>query len=228
MNEDFDFRMYARSFRAAAATLLEGARTPLAVAGGTHLLVAAVEKDLCRFGAYAGLDRVACRAGCSACCILNVSVLFPEAITISRFLCNRLEYENLLAIQARVEEVDVRTRWLTDDERADIHEPCAFLDGRGWCLVHPARPLLCRSVTSLDAALCRDALAAAPFAEARTIPMNLFQKALTEAAYLGFAAGLEQLGLDNRSWRLATAVNRLLTVPGATGDFLAGKQVARH
>ena len=228
MNEDFDFRMYARLFCAAAQNLMKSAQTPLAVAGGTYLLVTAVENDLRRFGVHAYLDRVACKPGCRACCVLNVSVLFPEAVAIQRFLWNRLDYENLLVIQARTEEVDTRTRWLSDDERADIYEPCAFLDDEGRCLIHPVRPLLCRSVTSLDASLCREALTAAPFSEVQAVPMNLFQKSLMEAAYLGFARALEQLGIDNRSWRLSTAVHRVLTVPGATGEFLAGKQAARH
>lgn len=228
MNEDFDFKKYARLFCAAARPLMAAAQTPLAVAGGTYLLVSAVENDLRRFGVSPQLDQVACTAGCRTCCILNVSVLFTEAIAISRFLWNRLDYEHLLAMQTRIEEVDIRTRWLSDDERADIHEPCAFLDFEGCCLIYSARPLLCRSVTSLDASLCRDALTAAPFSEVRTIPMNLFQKSLMEAAYLGFATALEQLGLDNRSWRMSAAIHRLLTVPGATGDFLVGKQVARH
>ncbi|MCK4535492.1 MAG: YkgJ family cysteine cluster protein [Desulfuromonadales bacterium] len=228
MQNDFDFSVYSKCFQSTAVSVLGGVRTPVEIAGGTHLLVAAVEHDLLRFGDRAVLDCMACRPGCSSCCILNVSVLFPEAIALCRFLWSRLSYEALLSVRDRIEELYIRTRWLDDDERAAIHEPCAFLDEDGRCLIHPARPLLCRSVTSLDPSLCKEVLAAPPFSEAGTVPMNLFQKGLMEAAYHGFSSALKQLGLDDRAWRLTSAVHRLLSVPGATGEFLAGKQVARN
>lgn len=228
MLKDFNFQGYSNHFRNAAVTLVGSARTPVEVAGSTHLLVTAVERDLRRFGDGAAMGFIACHAGCSSCCILNVSVLFPEAIALCRFLRNRLSYRVLSLLRDRIAELHIRTRWLDDEERAAIHEPCAFLDGNGCCLVHPARPLLCRSVTSLDPSLCREVLTAPPLSEASTIPMNLFQKGLMEAAYHGFSAALEQLRLDGRAWRLTSAVHRLLSVPGAAGEFLAGKQVARN
>jgi hypothetical protein len=95
-------------------------------------------------------------------------------------------------------------------------------------MIHPARPLLCRSVTSLDRALCREVLHAAPFSEAVSVPMNLFQKSLMDAAYLGFSAALEQLGLDDRAWRLTSLMHRLLTEPEMIGYFLAGERLKRN
>lgn len=227
MHNDLDFREYSKSFLNTAVSILGFAQTPVGVAGGTHLLVAAVERDLLRFGDQTALGYVACRAGCSDCCILNVSVLFPEAIALCRFLRRRLGWQALSPLRDRIEELHVRTRWLGDDERAAIHEPCAFLDENGRCLVHPVRPLLCRSVTSLDPLLCREVLMAPPFSETGTVPMNLFQKELMETAYCGFSSALDQLGLDGRTWRLASAVHRLFTVPGAVGEFLSGKQAER-
>ncbi len=228
MTASFDFTAYTDSFQIAAVSLFDEAATPVEVAGGTYLLVAAVEYDLLCFGDRPALDRVACRPGCQTCCILNVSVLFPEAVAIYRFLKKRLKDSELQLVRERIREVHVRTHWLTDDERIEIHEPCAFLDEHGRCLIHPARPLLCRSVTSLEPDLCVEVVTAPPFSEAVTIPMNLFQKNLMDAAYVGFSSALEALGLDGRAWRLATAVNRLFSVPGATGEFLAGKAISRN
>lgn len=226
MSVTFDFTAYKGSFQSAAVSLLSSAATPVEVAGGTHLLVAAVEHDLLCYADRPAFDCVACRAGCQTCCILNVSVLFPEAVAIHRFLTKRLTDSELSSVRKRVREVNVRTRWLTDDERIEIHEPCAFLDEHGRCLVHPARPLLCRSVTSVEPDLCVEVMTAPPFSEAVTIPMNLFQKNLMDSAYVGFSSALEQLDLDSRAWRLATAMDRLFSVPGATGEFLAGKTIS--
>jgi len=228
MQNDFDFPEYSKYFLNAAVSILELAQTPVEVAGGTHLLVAAVERDLIDFGDQAALELVACRASCSDCCILNVSVLFPEAIALCRFLRSRFDWQALIPLRNRIEELHVRTRWLRDDERAAIHEPCAFLDEIGRCLIYPVRPLLCRSVTSLDPSLCREVLTAPPFSETGTVQMNLFQKGLMEAAYCGFSAALDQLDLDGRPWRLTSAVHRLLTVPGAVGKFLSGHRMERN
>ncbi len=228
MDCDFELDDYGQRFRRAASSLLKRARTPVDVAGSMHLLTVAVERDLLRFGDGEELAHVACHAGCSSCCILNVSVLFPEAIAISRFLWSSLSHEQLGRVHDRLAELHVRTRWLNDDERIDLAESCAFLTAKGTCLVHCVRPLLCRSITSLDAALCRSALAMAPLAEVETVPMNLFQKNLLDAAFTGFGEALQQLNLDDRAWRLTSAVLRVLSVPGAVGDFLAGKKIPRN
>ena len=227
MESRLELAEYASRIQKTAYTLLKAARTPVDVAGSTHLLTIAVERDLQRFGAASELEKVACFAGCSSCCILNVDVLFPEAVAISRYLWHKLDYEQLVLLHGRLEELHIRTRWMTDEERIFLREPCAFLTEQGRCLIHPVRPLLCRSITSLDPAICKNALDMAPFSEPQTVPMNLFQKNLMNSAFIGVGEALRQLGLDASGWRLTAAVFMVISMPGAVGEFLVGKKIPR-
>lgn len=228
MESRLEFADYTRRIQEAALTLLQTARTAVDVAGSTHLLTVAVERDLQKFGAGGELEKVACSAGCCSCCILNVAVLFPEAVAISRYLWHRLDYEQLVLLHGRLEELHLRTRWLTDEERIFLREPCAFLTEEGRCLIHPVRPLLCRSITSLDPAICKNALDMSPFSEQQTVPMNLFQKNLMDSAFTGFGEALQQLGLDAGAWRLTAAVFRVMSMPEAVDEFLVGKKIPRN
>lgn len=228
MSQGFDFTGYASKFEQASLSLLARTRGSADIAGKMHLLTTAVERDLDRFSNRHKQDRVACRPGCSSCCILNVSVLFPEAIAITWFLRRRLDAEARVTLLERLTELYHRTGWLDDEERACVREPCAFLDADGCCLIHKVRPLLCRSITSTDPVSCKDGLAMVALEGMPVIDMNLFQKNLMDAAFRGLAEALGDLGLDDRSWRLTTAVRRLFSEAGAVENFLSGQKPSRH
>ena len=228
MENRLGFADYTRHFQKTAYALLQAAQTPIDVAGSMHLLTVAVERDLQRFGTASELEKVACFAGCNSCCILNVAVLFPEAIAINRYLWHKLDYDQLVLLHDRLEELHIRTRWMTDEERIFLREPCAFLTEEGTCLIHCVRPLICRSITSLNPAVCKNVLDMAPFSEQQTVPMNLFQKNLMDAAFTGFGEALQQLSLDASTWRLTAAVFRVMSMPGAVDDFLVGKKIPQY
>lgn len=228
MNCQFSFSDYEHQVEETAISLLKQVRTPVGLAGGMRLLTVAVERDLLKFGDAAELSQVACAAGCGFCCILNVSTLFPEAVAISRYLWQNLSYDQLVLLHDRLEELHIRTRWLSDEERIYLREPCAFLAENDSCLIHRVRPLLCRSITSLEPSLCKEALAMAPFSEHQTVPMNLFQKGLMEATFSGFGEALRRLNLDDRAWRLTSAVLKALSEPEAGDDFLVGRKIPWH
>lgn len=225
MQESFDFSGYALQVRKVSKALLCSGGGSAEISGRMHLLAVATERDLTRFGDSAERAQVACGPGCGACCVLNVVVLFPEAITIAWFLRRRFSDQQLDSLRARLKDLLTRTRWLDDEERLFVRVPCAFLDAKGRCMIHSVRPLLCRSITSTDPEVCYDAVAMAPLDGAPCVEMNLFQKQLIDTVYTELAGALEELGLDHRPRRLSAAVLALLAEPGLVETFRSGGRV---
>ena len=226
MQERFDFSAYAQQVRRVSRTLVCSGRKMAQISGSMHLLTAATERDLIRFGEVSAMSRVACGPGCGACCVLNVSVLFPEAIAIAWYLARSLTDKELQDVRARLHELLVATRWLDDEERLFLRATCAFLDQEGLCTIHNVRPLACRAITSTNPSACREAIAMVPLDAQPTVEMNLFQKNLFDTVYLGLGAALEESGLDHRPQRLPSAVLALLADPEMVAAFAAGERIA--
>lgn len=228
MPEPFDFTTYAHQLRTVFRSLVCFGGDVAEIAGRMHLLTVAAERDLLRFGVPSEMARIACGPGCGACCMLNVSVLFPEAITISWYLQKALGEEELEKVRIRLHELLVKTRWLDDEERLFLRQPCAFLDQKGLCVIHKVRPLLCRAISSMNPSSCREAIAMAPLNGQPCIEMFLFQKDLFEVVYQELQATLENAGLDHRPRRLTSAVLALLDEPEIAKAFAAGEQIPVH
>jgi len=164
-------------------------------------VVAHAEQELSRVAI--DTSPIDCGPGCGSCCVVNVNVLEPEGRVIAAYLEETLADPERYALLERLERLYQETRWLDDEERIMTRKPCAFLDVRQHCLIHPARPLLCRSITSTDARRCHDAVAMLALGETPQIVCQLAQKDIYEKAYLGLAAALAERGLDASSHRLA-------------------------
>ena len=225
VQESFDFSGYALQVRKVSKTLMSSGRGLAEISGRMHLLAVATEKDLARFGEPAERSLVACGPGCGACCVLNVSVLFPEAVAIAWFLKRRFSDVQREELRDRLQNLIIRTRWLDDEERLFVRVPCAFLDQHGSCMIHFVRPLLCRSITSTDPQSCHDAIAMAPLEGAPSVEMNLFQKQFIDTVYTALAGALEDLGLDHRPRRLSAAILALLNDTGIVPAFVSGETV---
>lgn len=228
MQKDLDFASYAHQVRALARSLLMDAQCASGIAGRMHLLTTAAERDLLRFGESPESSRVVCAPGCGACCVVNVTVLIPEAITIAWYLQRWLPLRQFRNTCDRLEYLLTRTRWLDDEERLFVMEPCAFLDARGNCMIHAVRPLLCRAVTSTDAQACKDAIAMVPLEGPPVVEMYLFQKNLMDAVFQQVGLALEDLELDHRPRRLSSAVHALLTEPELVRGFISGRRLSFH
>jgi hypothetical protein len=228
MQESFDFSAYARDVRRFSRSLMNSAGSGAEISGLVHLLTVAAERDLARFSGSQDCSRIACGPGCGACCVLNVAVLFPEAVAISRFIRRRFSADEIDGLRARMQELLVRTRWLDDEERLFLRAPCAFLDRQGSCMIHAVRPLLCRAVTSTDAQVCQDAIAMVALHGTPSVEMNLFHKQLIDTVYCEFGWTLEFLGFDHRPMSLATAVLTLLDDPDIVSLFVSGEKVPIH
>jgi len=225
MQEQLDFIDYACRVRQVSKSLMSSLHGPAEISGRMHLLTLATERDLARLRPADEPSHVACGPGCGACCILNVSVLLPEAITIAWFLQKRLSAVEMESLTDRLTELSRKTKWIDDEERIFMREPCAFLDEQGHCIIHAVRPLLCRAITSTDPTDCHEGIAMAPLEGIPVINMDLFHKQFFDTVYCELAKALEELGLDHRSQRLSAAVLALLGKPDIVDVFTAGGEV---
>ncbi|UPU34631.1 YkgJ family cysteine cluster protein [Geomonas paludis] len=201
--------------------IVEALGTGADAATVVHMLAASADaaQNLC-------IDRpYACAAGCPHCCVLNVAVLLPEAMTIALWLRERLCAEELAGLQKRLATHRSWARWMDDDERILKQMSCPLLDPYGGCSVHPVRPLACRAITSLDSQSCKDAFRPTVTDEDRLVPADLFRKAVFDAAFTAVASGLRQVGLDDRSIELGTGVLAFLEHPEFMERFLAGERL---
>lgn len=168
---------------------------------------------------------IACGPGCSACCTINVSVLLPEAIAIARYVTDPGNGNGRSDLKPLIAEAASRVRWMDDDERIRSGIPCPFLDERGWCIIHPVRPLTCRALSSTDQEQCRRALASQGSCEEEMIVVNIFQKFLMEETFRALSMALERAGLDISSRELCRSVTRCIQDPCLANDFLAGNRI---
>lgn len=161
---------------------------------------------------------IACRKGCSACCVSKVVVTAPEVIRIADHLRRTLDPEALATLIAKVRAADERTRGLTRRERARAGVQCPLLVEDA-CSIHEVRPLLCRGWTSLDAEAC-----ARHFADpddAAVPPAHAPAYELASAVLGGLALAAEDAGLDGRLLELIAALRIALERPNAASRWLA-------
>jgi len=215
MFESFDIGQYEEKMRHMAMKHLSIRVEPehlmnqiLAIAEGT------LDKHL------SDKDQIACKAGCSSCCMLNVAVLFPEVAAIVKYVVDSWPSDRLRTLTERIEDLYHKIRHCDDDEWIELREHCAFLDESGSCSIYPVRPLICRSVTSIDPRHCEEALETPASGIARPILMNMFQKSLMETTFIALGDALEQMGFDTRSGQLVVGVRQLLEEPELRTKFL--------
>ncbi len=168
---------------------------------------------------------IACHAGCSACCNLNVAVLHPEAITIAAFLREREKQPSFTPVGTKLEKFARYLYGVGDEERIRLRIPCAFLDHRGWCLIHPIRPIMCRSIAATSPDQCRRSLETTWMDDEEPVMLNLVQKSLYDEAFIQVAAALDRNGLDSRSMELHNAVQAFRDRPERVEEFLAGGRI---
>jgi Fe-S-cluster containining protein len=159
------------------------------------------------------LSHMDCKTGCSTCCRVNVPVLLPEAYAIVFWIKENMPVQ-LPAVEQKLQKLYRDISYLDDDERVIVNRPCAFLDNDGGCSIYPVRPLICRSVTSADAAACRDSVTLPLFGENATVPMNIKQRNIMETAFLALADALDSNRYDSRSREITPAVLKIIQADG--------------
>ena len=205
--QQFHFAEYSRDLTALAGSHLR-THIPSALAAAARAVQEQAEAVLNAYPEELAL--VACAAGCSHCCIMNVAVLAPEAEAIVEHLRATLSPGELQHLRRRLVELTAATAATSHGERLALQLPCAFLDERGHCAIHPVRPLLCRRATSVNASDCRRALERQGEGEEVPIVADLFHERLFEEAFLALARALEESGISSASGRLSEEVLRRL------------------
>ena len=171
---------------------------------------------------YSNVPPTACRAGCAWCCSKSIAVSPPEVLRIAAYLRATLSPEDLAAVRERIVELDDQSRTMSNLQRANARLPCALLvDQR--CSIHPVRPLTCAGWNSVDVNECKaDWLDPESSDE---ITANVVQIEAFQAMRLGMDFGAGELGLENDTLELTTALRIALDTPDAAERWLAGERL---
>jgi hypothetical protein len=174
----------------------------------------------------ADAPRPACGAGCATCCRVNVGTLAIEGAVVAAFLRGSVPSRAIRAKAAALHAFHDRVRWLEDRERVSERLACPLLEADLRCAIHPARPLACRSVSSLDPAECAAALRGGDDDDGPAlVRMDLAQRALHDEARAALGAALAARGLDARQRDVSGMTAAFLADPGLVEAFLAGERV---
>ncbi len=162
-------------------------------------------------------EPVACRKGCSHCCISYVAATAPELFLIAR----SLKGPRRVAVATRVAEADAETHGRSIAERFAAPRLCPLLED-GACGVYAVRPSACRSLASFDAEVCARSFGtnSGEGLPAPTAPMHL-----RSAYQASLRAALTLAGLPAVAYELNAGLHRVLQTPDAEACWLKGKDV---
>ncbi len=166
----------------------------------------------------------ACGPGCAACCTVNVGTLAVEGAAVAVHVRRTVDAAGAAAFAQQLLAAHDRVRWLEDRERIVARVACPLLDAGGRCSVHAARPLACRSVTSLDVGDCRRALDEGDDAPP-VVRMDLVQRVLYDEARAALGDALAGAGLDARARDVSGMAGAFLADPDLGARWLAGGRV---
>lgn len=169
----------------------------------------------------------ACKGGCPHCCVLNVSVLLPEALLMTEQIKAQWSAHEWRSLQDRLAHHRNWVRWMDDEERVMRRAFCPMLDTNGNCSVYPVRPLACRGVVSLDDESCRRAFDPIIDERDRSVPADLQRRAAYDWAFLSLGRVLASHGLDDRSIELGTGILAFAD-PGIKTRFISGERLPRE
>ena len=99
--------------------------------------------------------RVACRSGCTYCCMFPVAASAPEVLAIATFVRERFDEEQQSSLARRVEANISATEGMDMSQRDRVRLDCPFLVA-GECTVYEVRPIACRGYSSYEVEDCRE------------------------------------------------------------------------
>ena len=99
--------------------------------------------------------RVACRSGCTHCCMFPVAASAPEVLAVAAFVREGFDEPKRAALDARVMANIAATDGMSMDQRDRVRLDCPFLEA-GQCSVYEVRPVACRGYSSYSVEDCRE------------------------------------------------------------------------
>jgi Fe-S-cluster containining protein len=172
-----------------------------------------------------GAAPVACKAGCSFCCHLRVTITPYEAIALFRYLRTKIPGEQADVIASKVLANAERIGAITEADHRSARIQCAFLvDGR--CSAYSARPAVCAAYHSMDRNEC-EAQANEPYDVSNRIPMLTWIQQMHGAMEQGISNALKGLKLNGESTELHTAVAVFLRDPTLIAKWRSGRPLPK-
>jgi Fe-S-cluster containining protein len=99
--------------------------------------------------------QVACRIGCTYCCMVPVAASAPEVLAIATFVRERFDEARQAALDRRVEANIQATDGTDMNQRDRVRLDCPFLVAAE-CTVYEVRPIACRGYSSYAVEDCRE------------------------------------------------------------------------
>lgn len=163
-------------------------------------------------------ERLACRAGCNACCHIPLAVTALEAFAVAKATRDdRALVAHVRLAGPAVDAAGPAQRW-------QRRLPCALLrDGR--CQVYAARPLPCRAYGSFDAGRCNQALQAGDRDAQLGVPLWELPHAFAAAIRGAVRAACVAEGVEDAHVELSGAVAAILSDSTRVRRWLAGEIV---
>ncbi len=100
-------------------------------------------------------DQVACRSGCTYCCMFPVAASAPEVLAIATFVREHFDEDRRSALDRRVEANISATEGMDMNQRDRVRLDCPFLEA-GKCMVYEVRPVACRGYSSYSVEDCKE------------------------------------------------------------------------
>lgn len=100
-------------------------------------------------------DQVACRSGCTYCCMFPVAASAPEVLAIATFVRSHFDEDRRAALDRRVEANISATEGMDMNQRDRVRLDCPFLEV-GKCTVYEVRPVACRGYSSYSVEDCKE------------------------------------------------------------------------
>ena len=155
---------------------------------------------------------IACRKGCAHCCTTWVAASAPEVIFAAKVAAARA---------AAVSNAEPLVAGKSFDARGTMVVRCPMLE-QDICQIYAARPLVCRTATSVDADLCRRAYLEK---SGEDIPTPTAFVVLKTGYTIALHGALRHAGLHYTPHEFIGAVKNALDDPALEQEWLAGKDV---
>lgn len=172
--------------------------------------------NLAKTNRQAPNDLVACRKGCSHCCMMWVSVTAPEIFYLARAV--RVSGRDIASIVERCGG----TVGLNFDARGSFVYACPLLADDDSCSVYAFRPMACRTAASGDAEICRRGYIDL---SGEDIPTPFFFLLQRTGYYMALRGAFLQAGFRLETYELNEALSVALTTQDAERRWLAGEDV---
>jgi Fe-S-cluster containining protein len=197
-----------QALRLRYAAALEAGEPPSRLVDDAH-----AEGDARASRVFARVGSPACRAGCSYCCHLFVSVRADEARRLAATL-RAFPADRLAEVRGRLAASAGRTA----SDPVLPRRACSLLAADGTCVAYDARPFSCRQYHSFDVEACRKVDAG----EADAVPSHREAFAVQIEVLQAWLEATASRGGDTESYGLEHALRILLDDPG--GDLAPARE----